>query len=68
MAKGLFRDEQIVRIRNDARSLKVIAHEFGVSKVAIHKIKRGLTYKHVGFPPALTVSVSAENTRVSADF
>lgn len=68
MAKRLFRDDQIIRIRNDTRSLKAIAHEFGVSKVAIHKIKRGVTYKHVSFPPAVTVSVSAENSSISADF
>jgi uncharacterized protein YerC len=68
MGKRLFRDEQIVRIRNDARTLRVIAAEFGVTAVAIFKIKRGVTYKHVSFPPAVTVSVSAENASISADF
>lgn len=42
-----FTDDEIMAIRTDNRSNRVIAADFGVTPHSIYQIKRGKTYRHV---------------------
>lgn len=55
-----FTEEQVLAIRADARSLDVIAAEYGVSKFAIHAVQIGKSWKHL--PGARDVKEMAGNT------
>jgi len=48
-------EEQVIAIRADPRSQRVIAKEYGVSKPSIANIKKGITYYDI--PPTTTVHI-----------
>ncbi|MEC5291590.1 MULTISPECIES: hypothetical protein [unclassified Aurantimonas] len=46
-AGTFFSDEQVRRIRTDARSGAAIAREYGTDRGIVNQIKRGVAYRHV---------------------